>query len=140
MQELHTKLVLGRHPLGRPILGREATIQSLKRQDLLEYIDTHYRPSQIVLAVAGNFDQQQWKGWSHGSLARRSRSNGVSRPVRRPPEVRGGVLVKQKPLEQVHLCVGLKGVAAGHRGPICRLCAEQCPGRKCEFAAVPGNP
>ena len=35
--------------------------------------------------------------------------------MRRPPDVHGGVLVKRKPLEQVHLCLGLKGVAAGHQ-------------------------
>lgn len=115
VQELHTGQVLGRHPLGRSILGREETIRGLRRQDLVAYIDAHYDPAQIVIAVAGNFEQKKLDSmvarfFGNGRGARASHANG-----RRPPEVRGGVLVKKKPLEQVHLCLGLKGVAAGHK-------------------------
>jgi predicted Zn-dependent peptidase len=48
VQELHTGLVMGRHPLSRPILGREATIARLRRQDLLDYVGAHYRPQEMV--------------------------------------------------------------------------------------------
>jgi predicted Zn-dependent peptidase len=41
VQELHTKLVMGRHPLSRPILGRESTNTQISRQDILQYIDVH---------------------------------------------------------------------------------------------------
>jgi predicted Zn-dependent peptidase len=114
VQELHTGQVLGRHPLGRSILGRQDTIQSLRRRDLMDYIEVHYDPSQVVIAVAGNFEQgalERLVARRFGGLRPRQ---GLPRPPRRPPEVRGGVLVKQKPLEQVHLCLGLKGIAAGH--------------------------
>jgi len=43
------------------------------------------------------------------------RANGSAKAARRPPEVHGGLVMKKKSLEQVHLCLGLKGVAAGHR-------------------------
>jgi predicted Zn-dependent peptidase len=115
VQELHTGQVLGRHPLGRSILGREETIQSLKRPDLLGYIDAQYDPGQIVIAIAGNFEQAAVERLVARFFGQKKPVNGTSRPSRRPPEVYGGVLVKRKPLEQVHLCLGLKGVAAGHR-------------------------
>ncbi len=114
VQELHAGLVMGRHPLGRPILGRETTIAKLKQQDLLDYIETHYRPQEMVLAVAGNFDQRQLEGMVIRAFgSRRSTSAMVRR--RWPPEVCSGVLLKRKSLEQVHLCVGLKGIPAGHK-------------------------
>jgi len=115
VQELHTGQVLGRHPLGRSILGREDTIQSLRRPDLLGYIDAHYDPSQIVIAIAGSFDQATVERLVQRYFGKRKPVNGSLRSPRRPPDVRGGVLAKKKPLEQVHLCLGLKGVAAGHR-------------------------
>ena len=59
VQELHMGQVLGRHPLGRSILGREKTIRGLRRQDLLNYIETYYDPRQTVVSIAGNFDQAQ---------------------------------------------------------------------------------
>ena len=115
VQELHIGLTMGRHPLSRPILGQESTIAPVKRADLCGYIDTHYRPEDMVLAVAGNFDQRQLEKMM-------SRMFGGYRPsvcdaVRKrwPPEILGGTVMKRKPLEQVHLCVGLKGIPAGHK-------------------------
>jgi predicted Zn-dependent peptidase len=115
VQELHTKLVMGRHPLSRSILGRESTILRLSRQSLLEYIDAQYRPEEIVLAVAGNFDQHQLEKTMHRAFGG-YRKSSRSMPCKRwPPDLQGGVVMKQKSLEQVHLCVGFKGVAAGHK-------------------------
>jgi predicted Zn-dependent peptidase len=115
VQELHMGQVLGRHPLGRSILGREKTIRGLRRQDLLHYIETYYDPGQTVVSVAGNFEQAKLdpmvaRYFGKGRATKATHANG-----RRPPDVHGGVLLKKKRLEQVHLCLGLKGVAAGHQ-------------------------
>lgn len=115
VQELHTGLVMGRHPLSRPILGQEATITRLRRQDLLDYIETHYRPQEMVLAVAGNFDQRQLEKTMARTFGRRRQTASTVPRKRWPPEICGGVIMKRKPLEQVHLCVGLKGIPAGHK-------------------------
>jgi predicted Zn-dependent peptidase len=115
VQELHTGQVLGRHPLGRSILGREDTIRNLKRPDLLGYIEAHYDPSQIVIAIAGNFEQSKVERLVARYFGKTKAVKRKSNLDRRPPEVCGGLLVKRKLLEQVHLCLGLKGVAAGHR-------------------------
>jgi predicted Zn-dependent peptidase len=115
VQELHMGQVLGRHPLGRSILGREKTIRGLRRQDLLNYIKARYDPGQTVVSIAGNFEQAKLdllvaRYFGKGRAAKAPHTNG-----RRPPDVHGGVLLKKKRLEQVHLCLGLKGVAAGHQ-------------------------
>jgi len=115
VQELHTGLVMGRHPLSRPILGQEATIARLRRQDLLDYVETHYRPQEMVLAVAGNFDPGQLEKTIARTFGRDRQSAKSESRKRWPPEICGGVVMKRKPLEQVHLCVGLKGIPAGHK-------------------------
>jgi predicted Zn-dependent peptidase len=115
VQELHTQLVMGKHPLSRPILGKESTITRIRRQDLLEHIDKHYRPEEIVVAVAGNFDQEQLEKTAARMFGRYRTSTKMVSRKRWPPELCGGVAMKRKPLEQVHLCIGLKGVAAGHK-------------------------
>ena len=115
VQELHAKVVMGRHPLSRPILGRESTIIRISRQNLLEYIDSHYRPEEIVVAIAGNFDHRQLeKTMTRIFGGYRKSSSSISRK-RWPPELLGGAMMKQKSLEQVHLCVGFESVAAGHK-------------------------
>jgi predicted Zn-dependent peptidase len=115
VQDLHTKLVMGRHPLSRPILGKESTIAHITRQDLLRYIDVHYRPEKIVIAVAGNFDQPKLEATIARVFGKYGHSSRALPSKRWPPDICCGVTMKQKPLEQVHLCVGLPGVAAGHK-------------------------
>jgi len=115
VQELHTGLIMGRHPLSRPILGQEATIAQVRREDLRAYIDVHYRPKDMVLAVAGNFDQRELeKMMARMFGTHRPAESGMSRK-RWPPEIQSGTVIKRKSLEQVHLCVGLKGIPAGHK-------------------------
>ena len=45
--------------LGRTILGPEENIKKLTREDLREYIDTHYLAPQMVIAGAGAVDHSQ---------------------------------------------------------------------------------
>lgn len=115
VQELHTGLVMGRHPLSRPILGQTETIARLRRRDLLDYIEAHYRPEEMVLAVAGNFDQRRLERTMARTFGTRRSSMPAGPRMRWPPAVCSGVRLKQKSLEQVHLCVGLKGIPAGHK-------------------------
>jgi predicted Zn-dependent peptidase len=115
VQELHTGQVLGRHPLGRSILGRKETIRNLRRRDLLGYIDMHYNPTQVIIAIAGNFEQVAVERLVSRHFGKAKPVRSTVKHVRHPPEMRGGVLARQKPLEQVHLCLGLEGIAAGHK-------------------------
>ncbi|MDH4301455.1 MAG: insulinase family protein [Nitrospira sp.] len=115
VQELHTKLVMGRHPLSRSILGRESTVAQISRQDLLRYIAMHYHPEKIVIAVAGNFDLPKLEATIARTFGKYRNPSRAVPSKRWPAELCGGVTMKQKPLEQVHLCVGLPGVAAGHK-------------------------
>lgn len=115
IQELHTQLVMGTHPLSRPILGRASIIGQIRRQDLLGYMDRHYRPEDIVVAVAGNFDQGKIEKTMTRLFGRYQAAKGAMSRKRWPAELHGGVTLKQKSLEQVHLCVGLQGIAAGHQ-------------------------
>lgn len=110
LYDLHTKNAFRTHPLGRPILGEVATIQALRRTQVLAFRDRHYRPSQVVISVAGNFSfgpvLRQLKTafggpWGHGRVSGQ----------RVPPTLARGTRVRTKPLEQAHVCFGLKGVS-----------------------------
>ncbi|MGQ9779883.1 MAG: M16 family metallopeptidase [Bacillota bacterium] len=96
------------HPLGRPILGTPSSVARLTREDALAYMAEHYRPEETVLAVAGRFVFEEVVRLAEQNLASLSPSPRAvqrERPVPFP-----GRLVKTKDTEQVHLCLGGRGV------------------------------
>ncbi|GJL63839.1 MAG: peptidase M16 [Nitrospirales bacterium] len=117
VHELHGKDVLGTHPLGRPILGEPETMTTLKRRDLLRYLQNQYHPEKTVVSIAGNFKVEEllpqlnkfFGGWTRPQVSQKSKDldpwpdNGSMK-----------ARVYRKKLEQVHLCMGFKGLPVGH--------------------------
>ena len=117
VHELHAKDVLGSHPIGRSILGECSTMEHLGRPDLLRYRYAHYHPQKTVVSVAGNFDQATlirllnryfgaWTGVKNGE-DRPDISPWPEKPHRKKH-------IHTKRLEQVHICLGFKGLPVGH--------------------------
>jgi len=96
------------HPLGRPIIGFEDTVRSFSRDQLLSYMDEHYTPDRIVLAVAGNARHEDVVRIAEKVFSTSTRVPRMH--VRMPidgyePEQ---ILVK-KPIQQAHLVLGTRG-------------------------------
>ena len=110
LHDLHTKNAFRTHPLGRPILGTVATLEGIRRGQVLAFRNRHYRPSQVVVSVAGNFSfgpvLTQLTSAFGGSWGR-----GPASTRRIPPMIARGVSVTPRPLEQAHVCFGLKGLS-----------------------------
>merc|ERR1712130_1075098 len=66
-------------PLGRTILGPAKNIKSISRDDLVHYIQTHYKGPRMVLAGAGGVD--------HGKLCELAEKNFGKIEVNVPHEV-----------------------------------------------------
>ena len=114
VHELHTQNVWKGNPLGRSILGSVKTVQEISRREIIRYIKKYYHPDRIVISVAGNF--------STTFLMKRlnkvfGRFKGQISPVtqREAPHLNGRFLIKKKPLTQVHICLGLKGLPLTHQ-------------------------
>jgi predicted Zn-dependent peptidase len=102
------------HPIARPICGRQETVNRFQRKDFVDFFKARYRPRRVVVSAAGNFRHDQLVN----ELATRlgAVGNGET-PVaaildgERKPEMGAGVYPHVKDLEQVHLCLGMTGVA-----------------------------
>ncbi|MGA8571100.1 MAG: pitrilysin family protein [Desulfobaccales bacterium] len=101
----------GDTPLGRPILGEAGHIAGVNREELLAYRQASYRPEETVVAAAGrvrhedleNLVARHFEKFANGHPVR-SRSAASHHP---------GVNAVHRDLEQVYLCFGTQGVAAG---------------------------
>ncbi len=47
------------HPLGREVAGSDATIEAMTRDEIADYHALHYRPGNVVVAVAGNVEHDE---------------------------------------------------------------------------------
>ncbi len=102
------ELLWAGHPLGRPLVGSPASLDRIKRGDIVTYKTAGYVPSSTVLAIAGWVDHDRW-------LSRVEKAFS-DLPVRSAPcceAVTDGVLQQcvgllAKESEQAHLALGFR--------------------------------
>jgi predicted Zn-dependent peptidase len=96
------------HPLGRPILGTEETIERLKREKIIEHYNETFHPSNLIFAASGNVKPEELL-----PMLEREFPVTAHQPVRvewtEPTPTSHLILRQKKELEQVHLCLGMRG-------------------------------
>jgi predicted Zn-dependent peptidase len=110
VHDLFSAALFPGHPLGREVLGSETSINDMARDDIAAYHGAHYRPSNVVLAAAGNLGHDRILELVD---ARFPDADGV-RPARAiasapPPDP---VAVLQRDTEQTHVVCGMRALAA----------------------------
>lgn len=58
------------HPYGRPIIGYAEDIEALTRDDIRNFFETHYVPSQMTIAIVGDVDPSQVKQFAETYFGR----------------------------------------------------------------------
>lgn len=99
------------HALGYNILGRQEVLENLEAEHLREFMRRYYTPQNTVLAVAGNFDEQEMIRLAERYFDRFDPSPPSTEP--REPRVTSEHLLRVKRTEQAHLCIGLEGLPLG---------------------------
>jgi predicted Zn-dependent peptidase len=97
--------------LGRPILGEARDISSFSLENLLSYRQATYRPERLVVAAAGNLKHQQLVDLLGPALG--AFDHGAPAREREPAVAHPGAYLYARDLEQAHLCLGTRGLAAG---------------------------
>jgi predicted Zn-dependent peptidase len=97
------------HPLSFPVCGTSDTVQGLTRADFVDFLAARYQPDRLILAAAGDVTHDAVESWAARAFGHLT---GAAIPVDgAAPSPARGVYTVEKPLEQVHLCVGVPGVA-----------------------------
>jgi predicted Zn-dependent peptidase len=95
-------------PMGRSLLGTAKTLAEFDRDTLQNYLSTHYRGPDMVVAAAGAVDHKRVVE----EVAERFKSfSATSAPKPQPAMFgRGGTRVVHRDLEQAHLTLALEGL------------------------------
>lgn len=100
------------HPLGLPVLGTVESIQAMTRNQLHRYWKRHYRPSDLVVAAAGNVTHEQAVELVAAAFDGADAADGApAARGRTAPALTSGVRVQRKDTEQAHLVIGGRGIA-----------------------------
>ena len=117
VDELFTRRLWSRSPLGRPVIGTAESIRAITREQIVGYYRRRYRPEHIVMAAAGNVD--------HAGVVRLVRTalapsgfldDATARPSPprvggRPPRTVPSVDVEHRGSEQATFVLGMPGIA-----------------------------
>ena len=95
-------------PLERQIIGTEKSLAGIRRQDIIDYIKKEYTRDNIVVSLAGNFDEDYMCNYFEGRLAQltaskpeRTKSSRIYVPK---------FQTRVKDVEQTHICMGVPGI------------------------------
>ncbi|MGH9180362.1 MAG: M16 family metallopeptidase, partial [Acidimicrobiales bacterium] len=100
------------HPVGREVLGEEASIEAMARDDIGAFHAEHYRPANVVFAAAGRLDHAELVA---GVEARYGGEAGGGRPARTAPTAAPRLrAVDDRDTEQVHLMVAVPALDHHH--------------------------
>jgi len=110
--EIFDDALFGDHPLGRPVIGSEESIEAMTRDRLHDFWRRHYGSPSLVVAAAGKLEHEQVV-----ELVQRRFPTGGGGTVpdgRHPPVTlptgRDRLAVLDEDTEQAHLMVGMRAL------------------------------
>jgi predicted Zn-dependent peptidase len=112
VHELFTESFWQGHPLGRPILGTKETVEGLTQDGLRRYFTSAYSSPNLIISAVGNVEHERVR-----DIVLRAFDGlpTVSEPiVDEPPTVVPTVIIRNKELEQSHVCMGAPGYRQDH--------------------------
>lgn len=106
------KELYGAFPYGHPVRGTLEGLASIRRNDLVEFHRTYYRPNNAILSLVGDLtldEARQWVTKTFGSWATAPIPPLKLPPI--PPLNRNKVVVIDKDISQANIIMGNLGVA-----------------------------
>ncbi|MDV6376667.1 pitrilysin family protein [Sporosarcina sp. GW1-11] len=101
-------------PIGKPVGGRVETIKRFTKEMVDEFMLHHYGPENLVISIAGNYDDRLIKlieahfGYYQSKLTTALKDEIVL------PDFAAKQIIKTKDIEQAHICFGYPSLPSTH--------------------------
>ncbi len=106
--DLFSKSIWGEKGLGLSVLGKEETIETFTRDDLVGHVEKFYGKENIIVACSGRFNEDELIGYLNQSMGALKRSS--SRENTSVPEFSGNLNIVTRDLSEAHICLGVRGM------------------------------
>lgn len=110
VHEMLQMKIWDKHPLGYQISGTKENVKAVTRDDIIAYMDKYYVGGNMVISVAGNFNEEEIfhiieKNFS--GIPCGERNPGSAGPVYQPT-----IYTKEKDVEQLHLNIAFESIVS----------------------------
>jgi predicted Zn-dependent peptidase len=112
IHDLFNRVCWGDHPLGFPIYGTSELVQSFHRDQLHQFFRENYPPDRIVVCAAGNVEHRKVVEMIEGTFGKITKSDKTR--GRSKPDPISTTNIRKRDLEQVHFCLGTRGLQYNH--------------------------
>lgn len=107
--DIISELIFKGNPFSKSIIGTPKSLKGISQKAIRSYIEQEYTRDNIVISIAGSFDQEQICEIFEGKLNRLSSSK--SEKEIEMADYNPNYKVKIKDIEQSHICLGRKGIS-----------------------------
>lgn len=108
VHDLFEEVLYGDQPAGWDIIGTKQTLSTLDRKDILAYRQSQYVGSNAVLALAGNFREQDAIGRINMAFEPLQKGKAKDKLKVRESQKKPVVRIKHKKTDQTHIVVGAR--------------------------------
>ena len=108
--ELHQAALYPDQPLGRPILGEDATLENISVETLRAFHAAHMTPERVVISIAGAFDRAAFLDAAERRFGHMAAGPGQTTHA---ASAHAGRVSETRKLEQSHLVLSWPAPAAG---------------------------
>lgn len=106
--ELWEKLLYGDQPAGWRIIGEKENIQSFDRKQVLDYYNSHYSPSNVIICVAGGVTHDESEEKIKKYFQKSKRTQDMQKVKVKESQSKPEVLLHYKKTDQTHFCLGVR--------------------------------
>jgi predicted Zn-dependent peptidase len=112
VHEIFTQGFWENHPLGRPILGTRETVEAFTPEVLRNYFRGAYTAKNLIVSAVGNLEHERVRELVNQKFSSLAVPGDLVRDE--APQVVPKIVVRNKDLEQSHLCVGVSSYPQNH--------------------------
>ncbi|NOQ67822.1 hypothetical protein GQ568_00080 [Patescibacteria group bacterium] len=112
---LFEEILYPNHSMGWDIGGTKETMNSVKRKDFVNYYKKYYTGDNIVIVVAGNFNEKTIKNKISRYFNSINKTGSKKQIKAYDKQDKPNILLKYKKTDQTHLCLGVRGYNETHK-------------------------
>ncbi|NLL30581.1 MAG: insulinase family protein [Clostridiales bacterium] len=113
LSDTQAKAIFGDNPLSYPILGSSKNIKSFNHNKLKKFVKSHYAPKNSVVSICGKFDEKELRKILEEKFGEWEGEDQYE-PSYEEPKILNGTIYTNKPIEQLHINLALKGLPYAH--------------------------